>query len=232
VLSLLAMLALSRLRVKLLQHDEDPRPNLVDVPGVPIYEGVSVTQEFIAEDDNITSVALQLATYARENPGVLQIEIAKRRKRKWVPLTTASLEKRLLVDNAYQVFSFAKPVNVHAGDKLALTLSADGPFSSAITWRLFSELNLPGHRLRIGPEVVPGTASFTVSYLGAAGMAGGPYMRGRLWNRITTFLHAPGQVLLASGSLLALFSLICLLLAPVPERALEDEDEPGSHDAA
>jgi hypothetical protein len=163
VITLLAMAALARLRVIMSQHDEDPEPNIVDVPGVPIYEGVFTRQEFVAEDDNIISVSLRLATYARENPGVLQVELAKRRKRKWVPVATASMEKRLLVDNADQVFTFPKPVNVHAGDKLALTLSADGPYASAITWRFFPELSLPGHRLLVGQvvgqEILAGTAA-------------------------------------------------------------------------
>jgi hypothetical protein len=229
VVSLLAMVALSRLRVRMPQHDPEPKPSMIDVPGVPIYEGVSVTQEFRAEDENITAVSLMLATYARDNPGKLTIEIAKRRRRKWLPITTATMEKRLLVDNAYQVFSFPTPLNVRIGDRLALTLTADGPPSSAITWRLFSELDLPDHRLRVGDQVVPGTAAFEVSYLGAMGRAGGPSLRGRLWKRITVFLNVPGKILLAAGFLLALFSLICLLLAPTPERASEGNG-PGSRD--
>lgn len=228
VVSLLALVALARLRVKLPQHDEDPIPTLEDVPGIPIYEGVSVSQEFIADDDNITTVSLMLATYARENAGTLKIELAKRRRRKWWTLATATLAKRELADNAYRTFSFPEPLNVRRGDKLLLTLTADGAESSAITWRIFSELNLPGHRLRFGDQQVPGTAAFKVAYFGAAGRAGGPNMRGRLWQRITVFLHTPGEMLLGAGFLLALFGFVALLMAPIPEGAADAE--PGTRD--
>ncbi len=229
VISLLAMVALSRLRVLLPQHDEDPSPTMLDEPGMEIHEGLSVSQEFIAEDDNITGITLMLATYGRENPGTLKLEVAKRRKRKWLPLTTVTLEKRLLADNAYRTFSFPEPLDVRIGDKILLTLSADGPLSSAITWRVYPELELPGYRMRVGEEVIPGTAAFKVTYFGAAGRVGGPNMRGRVWKRITVFLHAPGQLLLGAGFLLALFGFVALLSAPVPERA--PEGEPGSRDS-
>lgn len=226
VFSLLTIVALSRLRVSLPPHDDIQKPNMLDVPGVQIFEGVSVTQEFIARDDNIASVALMLATYARENPGRLKVELFQRRKSGWFRLAKERLEKRQLVDNAFQVFTFLTPLNVHVGDQLALKLSADGPATSAITWRVFPDLTLPGHRMLVGEQRVPGTASFKLTYVGAKGRAGGPYMRGRLWKRITIFLHAPGQVLLIAGFLCALFSLVWLTLAPLPERASEDDAGP------
>lgn len=183
-------------------------------PVAPIYEGVSVTQEFTARGERIESVELQLATYARVNEGHVHLRVAHRVQGAWQTLATDTVLKRALVDNDYHAFVFDPPLQVKPGARVALTVTADLQQANGITWWMSPGWRPEGHTLLVNGVEQDGTAHFDVKYAKLAGRAAAESVRGAFWDRLTIFLDPPGQVLLVGGFLLALFSLVHLLLWP------------------
>jgi hypothetical protein len=202
--------------------DESPGAPLSISPVTEIFDGIAVTQEFRAVETKITSIQLELATYARKNRGSLTVAVDRRVSGAWQELARITVEKSEIVDNAYHAFNFQPPLGVKVGQRIALTLTADGERSDAITWWSSPEWQLPEHRLFVNGKPESGTAHFRVTYDPLIGIAAGPRMRQRLWKRITIFLDVPGQIALGSGFLMALFAFVHLLLWPTG-----DEPSPG-----
>lgn len=207
---LLGLLA-ARLRVSMPAAEPRGRLSAEAVqPAGQIYEGVAIRQEFPAEGTRIRSVELHLATYARQNEGAIALQVERYEHGRWKQLTVQTMEKRLLVDNAWQIFAFDPPLKVHLGEQVALTLTADLDVANAITWWISPGVRTENHQLLVNGKPRDGHANFSVEYEPVSGKAGYTKMRPRLWRRLTVFLGALGKTMLVAGSMLALFCLVHL----------------------
>lgn len=203
--------AASLVPVGLLSFHEHPEPPRAagHRPIAPVTEGVQVRQEFQALDERIAEVQLELATYARENAGTIELRVEAQEAGGWRRLGKRTARKSKIVNDAWRSFVFSPALAVRKGQPVALILTADNGLENAITWYMAPDFRPPGTRLLLNGVEQAGTASFRVGYQVKAGRAGGP-----MWPRLTIFLGPLGQGMLVFGLLLALFALVHLLLWP------------------
>jgi hypothetical protein len=101
-----------------------------DVPAPEITRGATVTQTFVASDDDLTEVRVFLGTYMRSNtvPLVLTLSDANDRV-----LRTVEADPATILDNAFHSFIF-EPVRRSRGATYAVTLtSPEGDRDNAFT---------------------------------------------------------------------------------------------------
>ena len=83
----------------------------------PIYDGICVRQEFMAHAESLVSIDVYFATYAKENPGEILVEILDQKQNS---LGKATADSARLQDNAYREFGFGAKLVI--GQKYELKL--------------------------------------------------------------------------------------------------------------
>lgn len=165
------------------------------VPIAPIIQGTTVTQEVPARGNAIHSVSLQLATYQRVNTGPLFLTLSGYRNGTWETLATLQSDKAALQDNQYHTFVFPTPIPIGSAQRVGVTLTTDGDEKTSIGWWTNPDWQEPGYNLAVNGVIRPGTAFIIVSYQPLQGRV--VTQLPLLWERITVFLSAPWQGLLA-----------------------------------
>lgn len=109
-----------------------------------IVEGTAVTQTFKCNNQNINGFSVLLATYARENKGVLNISLAS--------LSTAEdiqswrIDVSTLRDNSFVDFMLHEPYACQEGEAFKISISSqDGSYGNAVTiWASDSDVYSDG----------------------------------------------------------------------------------------
>ena len=166
-------------------------------PVGPIFAGARADQELRATATRIRSVALFLATYQRANRGTARIDVQMNVDGQWRILATATVPKESLHDNAYYTASFSPPIPVEKGQRVRISLTADGGRNDAITWWTNTTWDPDGYSLTFNNQPQQGTARLRVSYAPASGYL--PQMLPSLWARVTVLLDPLWRVVLILG---------------------------------
>ncbi len=181
-------------------------------PVGPILAGVGADQELPATGTRIRSVALFLATYRRANQGTARVEVRANVDGQWRLLGTATTPKKDLDDNAYYTASFSPPVRVEKGQRVRISLVADGGSNDAIAWWTNTAWNPDGYSLSYNNQPQQGTARLRISYAPRSGYL--LQLLPSLWARVTVFLDPFWRVVLIVslgilvGSFVALGSML------------------------
>ena len=180
----------------------------------PIFAGARADQDFPATGTSIRSVALFLATYQRVNRGTARVEVQVNADGQWRNLAATTVRKESLQDNAYYTASFSPPVRVEKGQRVRISLTADGGGNDAIAWWTNTTWNPDGYSLTFNNQPRQGTARLRVSYAAASG----PLLRmlRPLWARVTVFLGPLWRVVLIIGLGALIGSFVAL--GAMPER--------------
>ncbi len=118
-----------------------------NVPSAPLLAGQSAAQTFIAHSNDLSSIAVQLATYQRLNTDTLTL--ALREKGQSAVIASQTIHAADLSDNMYHLFSLDSPISNSAGRSYELTLTSEhGSAGNAISvWEGGNQL--AGNRLRV-----------------------------------------------------------------------------------
>jgi hypothetical protein len=98
----------------------------------PIYKGVAIRQDFIAEKDRLSIVSVMLATYARENKCNATFTLYDSNN---VKIASQVVDGAKIKDNAFFDFYFPL-INNSKGKKYSIELQSDGNEDNTITvWK-------------------------------------------------------------------------------------------------
>jgi len=166
-------------------------------PVGPIFADATADQEFPATATRIRSVGLFLATYQRVNRGTARVDVQVNADGQWRILATAMVRKKNLRDNAYYTASFSPPIRVEKGQRVRISLTADGGQKDAISWWTNTTWYPDGYSLTFNDQPKQGTARIRVSYAPTSGYL--LQIAPSLWARATIFLDPLWRVVLVIG---------------------------------
>jgi len=116
-----------------------------------LIKGESVLQSFYVKGDRITELAVQVATYGRENSGHLQIQIWDQGNL----LHEEIVDVGTLIDGEFYRINIKEPLNTHPDDKITMMIqSLDGSPGNAIT--LWTGNTISTGRLNIAKNPILG----------------------------------------------------------------------------
>lgn len=75
----------------------------------PVYDGICLRQEFVAKSQKLISVEVYFATYMRENPGLIIVDVRDQRQR---VIADARIDATRLEDNSMREFGLGAPLRI------------------------------------------------------------------------------------------------------------------------
>ncbi|MCZ6689425.1 MAG: YfhO family protein [Planctomycetota bacterium] len=180
---------LSNLRYVITHRDRDlrledgPRSEVLpgNIPRGEILPGQAPGQTFLCSENNLSAVSVFLATYARENRGILEFRLHEESPGQ-EPLRTVRVRMEEIENNAYFWFPF-DPIPESKGNRYAFTLaSPDASSGNAVTVWMHPEGRYPdGVRLESG-EPAAGDLGFGIHFVSP-----GSRFRVAHWGEVTIF---------------------------------------------
>lgn len=126
-----------------------------------LRKGTIVEQTFVAETDTIDSISLKFATYARQNVGIVRVQLLDDLSKR--VLLDSQLDVSKLNDNAFVMLEPEKLIQLANGKPMRISVSSETgtPDNSATLW-YNKEVNRPGQELIINGQPIEGVLCFGV----------------------------------------------------------------------